>query len=132
MSREQAEEEFQQFMQLMDLDHKLNEKMDDEDAKSLRKCISSITKALEDGSLVIDMSSGEAVFTPRRGDHKPIKFGEPNAGVLLAADKRREGHLTAKTLAILAEWSGENAVRFSSLKPVDYEVCTSLFGLFFG
>lgn len=131
LTREMALDELNRFLALMDLDRKLAEKMDDEDAKSLRDCQSTLLLALEDGSLVIE-DDGVAVFTPRRGEHKPLRFGEPSAGILLAADKRREGHNTAKTVAILTEWCGENPVRITSLKPNDFKVCTSLMALFFG
>lgn len=134
MTREMAEEEFARFLEMMDLTSKLEEKLDAEDSKNLQDCRSSIVRAIEDGSLVITGEDGGlALFTPKRGtDRKPFRFPEPSAGVLLAADKRRDGHNTAKTLAMLAEWSGENAQRFTNLKPVDFRVCTSLMALFFG
>lgn len=131
MTREMAEEEFARFLSLMDLDTKVAEKMDAEDTKSLEKVRSTLIRAIENGSLFIE-DDGVCVFTPRRGkDRKPFRFEEPGAGVLLAADKRREGHNGAKMVAILTAWSGENPQRFD-LKPGDYEVVTSLFGLFFG
>lgn len=130
MTREMALDEFARFCQLMDLTDKLEEKMSEEDAKSLENCRSTILRAIENGSLVID-EEGVATFTPRRGG-KPLVFAEPSAGILLAADKRREGHNTAKTVAILTEWTHENAASITALKPGDFAVCTSLFALFFG
>ena len=133
MSREMAEDELARFRDLMGLTRKLAEKMDDEDTKSLAVMRSTLLQAIESGALLItDDEGGLAIFTPTRGnDKKPIKFNEPDAGIMLASDKRREGHSTAKTFAVLAEWTGENPQRFAKLKPLDAAVCTSLFSLFF-
>ena len=132
LSQDMAQQEWDRFLVSMDLDEKISEKLDDEDAKALENVRSGIMRALRNGSLVIG-NDGEAVFTPRRGENrKPVTFSEPTAGVLTAADRRKEGHNAAKGIAMLAEWSGENPDRFAKMKASDFAVCMNLFALFFG
>lgn len=132
MPREMAEEELARFLEAMDLDRKVAEKLDEEDAKSLESVRTDILRAIEDGSLIID-DNGVATYTPRRStDRSPLVFDEPEASCLQAADKRRDGHNTAKTIAILAAWTGQNGDRFSRMKSSDYRLCTSMLALFFG
>lgn len=132
MTREMAEDEFARFLEAMDLDAKVAEKADAEDTKALDRVRNIVIRAIENGSFVIG-DNGEGVFTPRRGtSREPITFGEPDGGAILASDKRRDGHNTAKTYAMLAHWTGQNPDRFAKLKRSDVEFCTSVMALFFG
>ncbi len=87
LSLEVAENEFNRFVEKMDLDVDVS-KMDTEDLTGFNKQKGRILRALQRGALVIN-ENGEAVYTPyheRSGHKEAITFHERTGASLMAMD----------------------------------------------
>jgi DNA-binding protein YbaB len=121
-----VEVEFTRFIEGMDLDVD-PAGLDDEDKKSLEEAMRRVKRAMATGRLLINEKC-EPVFSPLNG--KAITFAEPKGSTFMAADQKKKGHDGAKAVATLAEMTGENPGRFSSMPGRDLKVCLALLGLF--
>ena len=127
---EQAENEFDSFVEKMDLD--LNtDHMDAEDFTQFQKQKRRIVQAIENGHLIIN-DDGEPIYTPHRteGYTDAIHFYEPTGAVIMMMDKKKAGQDVAKMHAIIGAMTKQNAVVFSKLTGSDYKICTAIAALF--
>lgn len=127
---EQAEQEFNQWAEAMDLD--LDETlMDEDDMRGFMRQKKRILKAVQNGSLVFN-DDHEAVFTPQHRNSKtkdPITFHERTGASLMAVDRKKKGHDVARMYAVLADMCNTAPQTFAGLAGEDVKVCEALFAL---
>lgn len=127
---EQAELEFDRFIEAMDLDVDTSE-MDAEDLTGFNKQKKRILKAIQKGALVFN-GDGEAVYTPQNEKSKykePITFHERTGASIMAMDGKKKGHDAAKMYAVLAEMCDVHPKIFAGLVGTDVKICEALFAL---
>src|SRR5690606_5046195 len=123
--RDVAEEEFNRFLEAMDLEPIF---VDDDDKKGFEDARQRIVRAMMRGQLVIN-DKGEPVFTP--GDGKgDITFHEPTGNTFMATDQKRKNHDVAKSFAAMAECTKTSIARFATMSNRDMKVCQSIILLF--
>jgi len=130
VSREVAEQEFDRFVEEMDLDLDTSS-MDTEDRTQFDKQKRRILKAIMRGDLVIN-AEGEAVYTPANPRSKyldPITFHERTGASMMAMDGKKKNHDVAKTYAVLADMCRVHPNVFAGLAGTDVKVCEALFAL---
>ena len=129
--KEQAEIEFINFADAMDLDIDVD-KMDIEDRKEFDTITDRLVKAIMYGSLSFNENS-EPVFTPQRsGEVKAITFQEPSGGILLSMDKMKKSQDMGKMFNLMGEMTGTTSSTFAKLKMPDFKVCQGIVSLFLG
>ncbi len=130
ITKEIAELEFDRFIDLMDID--IDEStLDDEDKTAFNKQKSRMIKSMMRCALVIS-EDGEAIYTPwKSGDDRssPITFHERTGASVMAADGKKKGHDAAKTYAVMADMTKQNAKLFANLKGPDIKTCEAIFAL---
>ena len=127
---EVAEAEFNRFADAMDLDVDENA-MDVEDRASFSKHKRRLTRAIEQGILVIN-DDGEAVLTPGNKSSAytdPITFHERTGAALMAMDGKKAGQDVRKMYAVMGELAKVHPSVFSRLAGSDIKICESLFVL---
>ena len=127
ITQELAEQEFNRFVEAMDLDLDPSD-MDAEDLAGFLKTKKRLIKAVMAGSLVFN-DDGEAVYTPVNPKSKyqdPITFHERTGTSIMAMDGKKKGHDVAKMYAVMADLTRLPAVTFSGLVGVDIKVCESI------
>lgn len=130
VAKEQAEKEFDDWAEAMDLDLDTSN-MDEDDLAGFTKQKGRIVRAIMRGSLVFN-EDGEAVYTPGHKKSKyndPITFHERTGASLMAMDGRKKGHDAAKMYAVLAEMCRVHPKVFAGLVGEDVKVCEALFAL---
>lgn len=131
VAREQAEQEFQSFLELMDIkfgDSTGEDKEDDERTKS------RIIDAVMYGDLVFN-DQGEPIYTPWRSASKykePVTFHERTGEVILASDGKGKNALARQTFAMMAKLCNVEPKVFAGMAGTDIKVCEALFGLLMG
>lgn len=127
---ETALADFDRFVDAMDLDVDTAD-MDAEDLTAFNKQKNRITRAIQNGSLVIN-DGGEAVYTPCRPGSKwqeKITFHERTGASLMAMDGKKKNHDVAKTYAVMADMCRVHQSVFAGLVGTDVKVCEALFAL---
>jgi len=125
-----AEQEFQRFVDAMDLDLDTST-MDDEDLTAFNRQKSKILRAVRRGNLIFN-ENGEAVYTPVNPRTKytdPITFHERSGASLMAMDGKKKGHDVARTYAVLADMCKVHPSVFAGMVGQDVKVCEALFSL---
>ena len=125
-----AEEEFERFIECMDIDFDLSV-LEDEAAGMQKTVKKRIVNAIMCGSMIIN-DDGEPVFTPQRprSKHKePITFRERTGANVMSQDTKKRGHDIARMYAFLASVSGESVGTFAGLAGADLNVCEAVFVL---
>ena len=131
IGREVAEQEFQRFVDLMNLDVE-ESYLNDEDKAGLATNRHRFIRAVEAGSLVVD-ESGIPIFTPQKSDHcDPITFYEPTGASLMSMDRKKEGADVGKMFTIMADFTKTDQGRFAGLKIADLNVCMAISMLYLG
>ncbi len=126
-----AEFEFMRFVDAMNLDVQ-EEYLNDEDRAGLQLNRRRMLRAIEDGSLVIDMD-GVPTYTPQRSDNtSPITFWEPTGASLMAMDRKKTGADVGKMFSIMADFTHTEQGRFAQLKTSDLNVCMAVATLYLG
>ena len=127
---EQAEAEFDSFVEKMDLDLSTDD-MDAEDLTQFNKQKRRILQQIVKGNLTFT-EEGEPVYTPHRTPNfdGSITFYEPTGAVIMMMDKKKTGHDVGKMDAIIGAMTKQNAVVFSKLTGTDYKICTAIAALF--
>jgi len=130
LSKEVAEQEFQRFADMMDLDLDLTS-MDSEDGKDFTLQKNRIIKAMMNGALVIN-DEGCPVYTPQfaGGDVNPITFYEPTGAALMAMDRKKAGHDVGKMFASMGEMTKTSTGLFAKMKNRDLRICMAVTTLF--
>lgn len=123
---EVAEQEFERFLESMDLQFDLKA-MDDDDRKGFEVNKARFLKAVQRGSLVVN-ERGEPVYRPTAGD--AITFREPTGATLMAIDSVKKGHDVAKSFAVLAEMTRTPRDVFAKMVQRDLNVCQAVLILF--
>jgi hypothetical protein len=131
-AREVAEQEFERFLDAMDIQLDLEQgDADDQRADKLQR--EKILRAIMYGDLVIN-DDGEAVYTPWRPKSKykePITFHERDGSTLTAGDNKGKNALGRQTYAMMASMCRVDASVFAGKQLVgtDIKVCEALFAL---
>lgn len=125
---ETAENEFDRWADSMDLDFDID-LMDDFDKDAFEKQKRRLTKALSNGSLIIN-DSGETVYTPQKSKNiDPITFHERTGASVMAMDGKKKNHNIAQTYAIMAELTRGHPGVFAKMKGIDIKICEAIFSL---
>ena len=129
--KEVAEQEFNRFVESMDLDVDPAD-MDEDDRKGFTQQKDRVISAIQLGSLVIK-DSGEPVFTPQRtNDADAITFHEPTGASLMAMDRKKKTEDIGKLYAAMGDITKTHANVFSKMKMADLKVCMAITTLFLG
>lgn len=127
---ETAQADFDRFVEAMDLDVDTAD-LDAEDLTAFNKQKNRVTRAIQNGSLVIN-EKGEAVYTPCRPGSihsDAITFHERTGASLMAMDGKKKNYDVAKTYAIMANMCSVHPSVFAGLVGTDVKVCEALFAL---
>ena len=130
VAKEVAENEFDRFVESMDLDVDTSG-MDAEDLTAFNKQKGRIIRAVQSGSLIFN-DDGEAVYTPQHKNTKhkePITFHERTGASLMAMDGKKKNHDVAKTYAVMADMCKVHPSTFAGMVGTDVKVCEALFAL---
>ena len=131
VAKEVAEQEFNRFVESMDLDVDPAD-MDEDDRKGFNQQKDRVIAAIQFGALVIK-DSGEPVFTPQRtNDADAITFHEPTGASLMAMDRKKKTEDIGKLYAAMGDITKTHANVFSKMKMADLKVCMAITTLFLG
>jgi len=133
ISDEQAEMEFDNFVEAMDLDVNMDT-MDENDKGDFIRLKQTVINAVVKGSLVFN-DDHEPVFTPTHSSASevgPITFYEPTGANFMEMDRKKAGHDIGKTHALMAGITKKPAKLFAGLKNRDYKVCNAIVMIFLG
>lgn len=131
IAKEVAEQEFNRFVDSMDLDVDPAD-MDEDDRKGFNQQKDRVIAAIQSGALVIK-DSGEPVFTPQRtNDADAITFHEPTGASLMAMDRKKKTEDIGKLYAAMGDITKTHANVFSKMKMADLKVCMAITTLFLG
>ena len=131
VAKEVAEQEFNRFVDSMDLDVDPAD-MDEDDRKGFTQQKDRVIAAIQSGALVIK-DSGEPVFTPQRtNDADAITFHEPTGASLMAMDRKKKTEDIGKLYAAMGDITKTHANVFSKMKMADLKVCMAITTLFLG
>lgn len=131
IAKEVAEQEFNRFVESMDLDVDPAD-MDEDDRKGFTQQKDRVMAAIQSGALVIK-DSGEPVFTPQRtNDADAITFHEPTGASLMAMDRKKKTEDIGKLYAAMGDITKTHANVFSKMKMADLKVCMAITTLFLG
>lgn len=131
LTREVAEQEFNRFIETMDLDVDPGD-MTEQDLENFNAHKVVCIRALCKGSLVIN-DDGEPVYTPQRsGDIDALTFREPSGAAYMSMDRKKRNADVAKMYGVMAEIAGVPHKTFSNMKQGDLKVCTAVTTLFLG
>lgn len=125
---DQAELEFEQLAENMDIDIDTS-RMDEDDKASFEKQKTRIVRAVMYGDLTFN-EDGEAVYTPRhvRTPRKdPITFHERTGASIMAMDTKKKGQDVAKMYAVLGDMCKVPPKTFALMVGTDIKVCEALF-----
>lgn len=130
VDRETAEQEFDRFLDAMDIDGD-TAGMTDEDRQGFDGQKQTIVSAIRKGRLYIN-ENGEPVFTPSTVeiDGGVITFYEPSGASYMAMDSKKKGHDVAKMYAMMADMTKQPAKVFAKMKQRDLKVCQAVAVLF--
>ena len=128
---EVAEQEFNRFVEAMDLDVNPAD-MDEDDKKGFEQQRDRVVSAIQAGTVVIN-DNGEPVFTPQRTkDADTITFFEPTGASLMAMDRKKKTEDIGKLYAAMGDMTKNHANVFSKMKMADLKVCMAITTLFLG
>jgi hypothetical protein len=131
IAKEVAEQEFDRFVDAMDLDVDVAD-MDEDDKKGFTQQKDRVVAAIMAGALVIN-DQGEPVFTPQRtNDANAITFYEPTGASLMAMDRKKKTEDIGKLYAAMGDITKSHANTFSKMKMSDLKVCMAVATLFLG
>ena len=131
ISKEVAEQEFQRFVECMDLDVDVSA-MDEDDRKGFEQQKDRIISAICNGSITVN-DDGEPTFTPQRTkDAESLTFYEPTGASLMAMDRKKKTEDIGKLYAAMGDMTKTHASTFSKMKMADLKVCMAIATLFLG
>ena len=126
---EVAENEFDRFTELMDLDVN-TEGMSADDKRDFTLQRSRIIEVIQSGSLTVN-EDGCPVYIPRmKDDASPITFYEPTGASYMAMDRKKLGEDMAKLFATMADMTKTSSGLFSKMKGRDLKICMAITTLF--
>jgi len=128
--KEVAEQEFDRFIEAMDIEADPLE-MDDEDKEQFKKQKSLVVARIMAGNVIID-DAGQPVYTVKQGDGDPITFYEPTGASLMAMDRKKKAEDIGKLYATMADMTKQPIKRFAGMKYRDLKVCIAITSLFLG
>jgi len=128
--KEMAEQEFDRFIEAMDIEADPLE-MDDEDKEQFKKQKSLVVARIMAGNVIID-DAGQPVYTVKQGDGDPITFYEPTGASLMAMDRKKKAEDIGKLYATMADMTKQPIKRFAGMKYRDLKVCIAITSLFLG
>ncbi|ARB06255.1 hypothetical protein SppYZU01_18 [Shewanella phage SppYZU01] len=131
VAKEVAEQEFQRFVDAMDLDVDPAD-MDEDDKKGFQQQKDRVIAAIQSGALVVN-DKGEPVYTPQRTkDADTITFHEPTGASLMAMDRKKKSEDIGKLYAAMGDMTGAHPSTFAKMKMADLKVCMAVTTLFLG
>lgn len=126
---EVAENEFDRFVDLMDLDVN-TEGMSADDKRDFSLQRDRILRAIQNGFLTVN-DDGCPIYTPQmKEDAKPITFYEPTGASYMAMDRKKVGEDMAKLFATMADMTKTSSGLFSKMKSRDLKICMAITTLF--
>ena len=128
--KEMAEQEFDRFIEAMDIEADPLE-MDDEDKEQFKKQKSLVVARIMAGNVIID-DAGQPVYTVKQGDGDPITFYEPTGASLMAMDRKKKAEDIGKLYATMADMTKQPIKRSAGMKYRDLKVCIAITSLFLG
>jgi len=128
VAAEVADQEFERFVEAMDLDLDESE-MNEADLSSFLDNKRKLTRAMRRGLLTVD-EKGQLVYTPQLGNQEPLTFHEPTGASVIAMDNKKAGRDVAKMYATMADMTHTNEARFSRMEWRDLKVCVAITTLF--
>ena len=128
--KEMAEQEFDRFIEAMDIEADPLE-MDDEDKEQFKKQKSLVVARIMAGNVIID-DAGQPVYTVKQGDGDPITFYEPTGASLMAMDRKKKAEDIGKLYATMADMTKQPIKRFAGMKYRDLKVFIAITSLFLG
>ena len=131
IAKEVAEQEFERFVEAMDLDI-APETMDEKERQGFSECKRRVIDALCASTLVID-EKGQLTFTPSADENKtPVTFYEPDGACWMAIDQAKPGHDMTKNLLFLVAMTRSEKSRFAKMPNRDLKVCLAIAALAMG
>ena len=130
VSNELAEQDFERFADMMDLDLDTSG-MDSDDITQFTKLKKRIIRAIEKGAMIIN-DSGEAVYTPQNAKTKhkdALTFHERTGASLMAMDGKKKNYDVTKTYAVMADMCKVHPNVFAGQVGLDAKICEALFAL---
>jgi hypothetical protein len=122
IAKEVAEQEFERFLEAMDLEFDVKE-MDEDDKAGFQKEKDLVVKEIIKGNMSIN-DSGEPVYIDG------LTFHEPTGASFMAMDRRKSGETMAKQYAMLAEMTQSSPKTFANMKWKHLRVCLAVQALF--
>ena len=129
VSLDAAEQEFERFVEKMDLE--LDEKeMSEDDSQAFKRQKNRLIKSICKGNLVID-ENGVPIYTPYKSENKDVlTFHEPNGSTISATDRAKSNELTKKLYSSMAEMTKTTPSIFNKMLMPDLKVCMAIYTLF--
>jgi hypothetical protein len=128
-SRDFAEQEFDRFIELNDLDFDVEGAAPD-DVASVATMRRKLIKALQTGALTVDEKGVPTVHPQRSEGASPVVFHRLTGACLLAADRKGAKESIAKMFAAIAEATGTPSVALSKMHVQDAMLCQHVLSCF--
>lgn len=127
VDREIAEQEFEKFVKCMRVNMKVR-LLDENERASIMADRERIIMGVERGSMTVD-DNGVVTIEVQDG-LKPVSFKKPKGDLLLAMDRRKEGHTIGKMFASMAACAQVPAERLSRMDAEDIYDCMAVWNFF--
>ena len=127
VDRETAEQEFEKFVKCMRVNMKVR-LLDENERAPIMADRERIILGVEEGRMIVD-DNGIVTVEVQDG-LKPVSFKKPKGDMLLAMDRRKEGHTMGKMLASMAACAQVPAERFSRMDAEDVYDCMAVWNFF--
>ena len=128
-SRDFAEQEFERFVELNDLDFDVEGAAPD-DVASVATMRRKLIKALQTGALTVDEKGVPTVHPQRSEGAPPVVFTRLTGACLLAADRKGAKESIGKMFAAIAEATGTPSVALSKMHVQDTTLCQHVLSCF--
>lgn len=123
-----AEEEFQRWIDLMDIDMDV-EGLDENTARDRLEEKRIVVRAIRRQMLAVE-DDGTLIFNVSEGS--PIKIKRPRISARRAMDRKKDSHMQGKMLAYMSAVTGVSDATLNKMYESEGKVLQSLFSLFLG
>jgi len=125
IAQEVAENEFDRFVDAMDLEIE-PDLMGEDEANAFEKQKRRIVRAIERGTLIID-EQGYAIYTPVHTTlDKPLRFSQFNGAALTATDGKKRDARASQLHAMMGQMTKVGPNTFTKMQGIDTKVCMAL------
>lgn len=127
-----AQEEFERFAEMMDLDLSTDD-MSDDDMKSLERQKKTVIEAIKSGHVTVDEEGQPTVHLKCPTDKlKTVTLYEPTGSTLLARDTKKANQEVSKMFSMIQDMARLQPGALSPLKNRDMRVIQAFGALFLG